>query len=875
MPNAESLFSPELSFSKTQVTANAEDSVLVTFTLKDLNGNVMKDASGVEVAFSSTFGNLAEKRVTAQNGVATVLLKSETLDKAQNAIVTAQVVEANNKNLYGLQKQSSIPMDPNPNSGKDQTVGATMTQVQASQADRVTVFFNKDVDVAKYAIKGTSEYNKTKDNTKADISVYSKVANDKLTDPASDDNANKSSQVIGIAPVQGNSRALQLILDKPLTDNSNVAVNFVDKTGSLNVSSTESCKLTDSRRPAMLGVERNGLKELKVTFSEPVEASTANSTLNWVIDGVKLSDDVYGLNTTKATAVVGDFKVADGTDTRNVVTITLGKDKDGNQIYFKPGTHSIQGSGIGDWANLTDLNNNVMNTETLDFAIPEDKDAPNATVEVQSPEQYVVSFDKDLVSNLTNADIKLQKYNKDKATWEDYTKQTLKVTKIADASKYKVEVTKDWTDKDVYDTTTSHLNYYNDSYRLVIPTEKVANAANGIKNVEQDLTLGGAMTTPDLTSPVISDIKEIKNADGTIVYNAIMSEPVKIAVVNADGTISPSADSLDTLAEGQKALPQVTAQFIKKDGSKTIDGTVSAYVKDQYDKTISVVPKTALDNGDWTLVVRSISDDIGNTAASATRDFTVKTDAVQADNKFAVKWAFADQDTVLNPAEHGDGDNTADYIYVKFNKAESITGDATNVLKTSNYSLDGEPLPTGTQITANIAGYDDKDGVNDSITIKLKQGTLNHKNAPHVLTISSYLESTTAGDALTNGGAKTLAWNIADADGLVSDMAQTLLGSNATVGKDAAGHNVVTVTNTDAKLVDLLTVSNISTIPTVKIGTTTLADSAMSPAAVKAALVTALGKPAGYDANQLTLADLVGKTIEVNGTNYTVGPVTH
>lgn len=736
MPSAESLFTPEVTMKDTVLKADGQSSTLVTFALKDANGNIMKDADKVEVAFTTTFGSLAEKKVTVQNGIATVLLTSETLDSAKTADITATVVEAGNKNLIGLKANRNLLMDPNPASGIDEKVGATMTEVQAAQADRVIVYFNKDISVEKYAKVGTHEL----DANKAVAKVETRVGNK--------GEAGKNVDVVGILPVQGNSKALQLVLKTPLTDNSNLKVEFTDKTGTLPVPSTKYCKLTDARKPAMLSVAREGLKTLKVTFSEPVDGTSANNMANWIIDGLELNNDAY-----LATAEVGEFNPATGEDTRNVVTIDLGKDAKG-QRYFKSGTHSIQGANIGDWAEASDKGNNIMNTQTLDFDIPVDNTAPTAKVEVQSPEQYIVTFDKELnedaaaIKNL----IKLEKYNKDTAKWEAETKQQIDVKEITvnNTKQYKVEVKKDWTE--VYDTKVSKQNYYNDSYRLVVDKDAISSAANGVKNAKMELLLEGAMKTPDVTSPVISKIVENldanKKADGT--YAVTMSEPVK------------GFDGLDTLAQGEtKVTP--TAQFIKKDGSKTVSAKVEKGA-DAYDKELKVTPESALEAGEWTVVVRSVSDDIGNTAASATKDFTVKGEEAAKEDKFAVVWSFADVDEDLDvTTTNGKDEAKHDYVYVKFNKAASITGDQKSALKTSNYQLNGMPLPTGTQIKANIANLDDKDAVTDSITIVLPDGYLNGKNTPHVITISNYLESTTAGDVLTNGGAKTLTWTADDA----------------------------------------------------------------------------------------------------------------
>ncbi|MBZ9625201.1 hypothetical protein G9F71_020370 [Clostridium sp. FP2] len=867
MPDASALFAPTLTSKETTLKSDGLTSTLVTFTLKDATGTTLKDADKVEVAFTTTFGRFAENKVTVQNGVATVLFVTETLDAARTANIQATIVAAANTNTVGVKATNKIILTPNPNDGEEQTAGATLTEVQAAQGDRVIAYFNKDVLASNYTNTISADGVSFDTTTKKAIAVVNtNIANDGSFVVGT----SKTIKVKYVLPVVGNPRALQLVLDTtdagnfPLVNNSNLSLAFTDTTGTLPVASTKYAKLTDSRTPALLSAVNQGLTQLVLTFSEPVNAATAEKIANYTIDGVKLDDASFGVAAKAEIAAIESTQTLAEKDVikatkRNVVTITLGKNATGNQVYLKAGDHSIQGSSIADWAG------NVSNTQTLDFNIASDISAPSANVNVQSPEQSIVTFTKVINEDATNL-IKLEKLNKTTKVWEPETKQAIKVTKLEGvANAYKVETTKDWTDTAVYDTVNSKLNYYNDSYRLVVAKDTVSTAANGTKNAAIELTLGGVMTIPDVTSPVISSIVEVKNIDGVVTgYNATMSEPVKVSV---NGTTS--ADALETFAQGQTSLPIATAQFVKKDGSKTIGGTVSAVV-DPYDKTISVVPASKLDAGVWTLVVRSISDDIGNTAASATQDFTV-TGPAPTTSKFAVQWTYADLDNDFINEEAADTDANADYVYVKFNEAVSVTGDSKNALKTSNYQLDAVALPTGTQIRANIAGLDDKDAVADSVTIVLPNGYLKNHAAPHVLTISNYLESTTPGDVLTNGGAKKLAWTADNSKlNLVANMLQTLVGKdNATVSVDATtGNNIVAVNTPTAKLVDLLTVNtiNVANLNSVMInGTDILASK--DPVAVKTALAIAIP---GKTVDTMTLADFIGKTITVNGVSYTV-----
>ncbi|UFJ61984.1 Ig-like domain-containing protein [Brevibacillus sedimenti] len=740
MPDATELFKLSVKAADPVLKADGASKTLVTFEVKDAAGNPIT-AGDIEVAFSTTYGSFAEKRVTVQNGVATVLLTSEFLTSDVNANIIAQIVEAADKDLIGLKAETTVVFSPNPD---DVVIGEkpVIASAGASQADRVVVYFNKDIDL-KYFI---DEKGKLKDDIK--FEVYGNVPN------SGDVSALTPLKVAGVLPVAGNSKGLTLVLDKSefLTDNANVFVKFVDSTNGVSQESKASLfKLTDARQPAMLSVQVQDLRTLKVTFSEALDENSVKTYGNWSIDGVKLNNTDYEIS-------VGDFipNAQGGEDTRHVVTI---KKKTG---YFGAGTHSLQAAKIGDWAAKSD-SNNIANTQTLDFNIPVDETVPTATVEVQSPEQWLVDFnvavDEDAASAANT--FELQVYNEDSKEWDTITDPALKVTKVDD-DKFLIETKKDWTK--VHNTSTSGKNYFNFKYRLHVAASSFTNAGNGKQNAELNLLLEGKMLKPDVVSPEIKDIVEV--TAGTE-FKAIMSEPVKLI----------DSDEDETLAENQSALPEPKAEFIAADNSETIPATVVGYA-DAYDQEIIITPAKQLKAGEWTLVLRSISDDIGNTAASLTKTFTVAGEPDQAE-EFKVLWAFADVDADLvveDVDSDGDGDNENDYIFLTFSAPFSTTGDFKNVLKTANYTLDGKDLPVGSQVVANIEGYN---GTN-AITIILPDGTLKGKNAPHVLNISKYLESA-KGTKISGALQLKLAYNIDNGSLIPNNAPEAKTGLDQTV----------------------------------------------------------------------------------------------
>ena len=737
---------------KTTIKSDGKETLKVTATLVDENGEVVKDVDQVEVEFRTTAGSFAETKVTVQNGVATNMFTSEVSTTEKTAQITATVVSAANKSLLNKTATRNITLSPNVNTEADQTVGASLTDVVVETADRVVLYFNKDVNVTDYTTNdGDNVYNYSAGKMK--IEIFDKASNEK-------DSISESDATIApyaLAPVEGNTKALYAILptSQVLTDNSKVVVKVTDKTKSVDAVATKSTLVSDIRVPSILGVENDGLRSIKVIFSEPVQSKAGNSaatTYNaddvakWVIDGTKLNDDKYGVDGNRATVKVGSFDTKTGTDSRHIVTITLGKDKDGKQIYFKPGSHSVQGNKIGDWANLTDTSANIINTQTLDFSIAGDDTAPSATVTVDSPEQYEVTFNKYVDINEVTNNLELQKYDKTNAKWNKDTTNALSVKAIDEvdgtAKVYIVEVTTDWTQ--ALKTKTSYVNYFNNDYRLHIDKDKITNLANGKTNEEQNLLLNdGIMTNPDVTSPEIKDVVEV--TDG---FNIVMSEPVQI---NLDDEVITPSETQGNVA----GVPAPTVTFIKEDNSKSIPATIVKMVDDK-DTTFKVKPATTLEAGKWKVVVSSISDDVGNTAQTLVKnDFEVKGIAA-VETGFRVLWVVAVADGEENPITGLKNNSGSDMVYVKFNKQFKTYGGAANAVSTTNYTVNGVAVPSTSQIDSSLLNYNDKantNGYSDLAAIHLNAGTLT--STSNTINISSTIESA-EGASVENAGMKTL-----------------------------------------------------------------------------------------------------------------------
>jgi hypothetical protein len=756
----------KLSFAnnKTTLASNGKDAVLVTAEIVDEDGDIVSDLDKVEIEFTTTAGNFAQNRVTVQNGKATNMLTSETSTTDISALVTATVVSSSNKNILNVTTRKTILMTPNVAAAVDETVGATLVDVAVETADRIVLYFNKDVDVTKYTKQDTvggDVYGC--DSAKMLIKVQDSAKNDDTTIVGAGNRTVKA-----LAPVPGNSKALVAILDvsgattndKPLTDNSKVLVYVKDNTGSVQPDATKSTLVSDIRVPSILAVENDGLTTLKVTFSEPVQTTAgaggdqtyaADAESHWIIDGTELTNAKYGVGAA-ATATVGVFDVVTGEDTRNVVTITLGKDDKGKQIYFKSGAHSIQGNKIGDWANLTDKENNIINTQTLDFTIDPDNTVPTAEVKVESPEQYTVTFNKYVNITDVKNNLKLQVYNATSGKWENDTNPinvTAEGVKSGLAKEFVVEVTKDWTV--ALSTSTKHVNYYNNDYRLFIENKKLENPSNGLTNADIVMLLNDPiMKSIDATSPEIVSVDQIGTKNQ---FKVTLTEPVQVSNLASEATDTTPSETQGT------AVQKTTVTFISADGKTTVPGTI-AQMSDAHDTAFIVNPSETLTAGTWKIVITGLSDDYGNTIATRSdKTFEVKGVTEVVDTTFKVQWIYAVPFGAAGFDEIGkSGYNTSadDIVYVKFNKKFKTSGGAANAINTANYQVNGYKLAATTKIDASVKGYNDtaniKNNYTDLVAIHLPKGTLSTSNT---VQISSTIESALGG-TLSNYGMKVL-----------------------------------------------------------------------------------------------------------------------
>ena len=730
-----------------QVLANGVDNLVVTLKLLDkVTGQVDVNADDIVISVSSTYGNLGNTRIVVQKGVATVTLRSEFSKTDLVSKIDAQIIEASGdyKDLIGKVVGTKnvyfkVTLDPiNPD------VKPAVLSAGSNEADRVTVNFDKNVSVADFV-----QYDEKTKKFKVDADGNALLKKDvviRVTQLLENEDPSKAKgkveqedevdvvlkTVRGLKPVAGNPKALEVVLDKEtyLTDNKAVKVKFIQNSNIGPQTTSADFILADARKPEPTSAVSQDLRTVKVKFSEPIAQAD-----------VSLDGGLTAIESSK----FGEFNPETLEDSRDILTITT-------VDYLTAGVHSVQLSSIKDFAGWTD-DKNISTSQSLDFTVASDTSAPNASVSVESPEQFRLTFNKQ-ITGLSTSNLKLQVAVKNDAGVEEWVDvedtvdkydivPELDIDKVSD-SEYVVELMDDWTQ--IYNTKSSTKNYYNDKYRLFIPAKTITNPSNGKQNADIILPLNDKiMTTNDTTSPAIVDITEISTGH----YNVVMSKPVKL----------PGKDNnkgrLDTPSQNQKnGVPTPIVEFVGKDkdgNAVTIKGAYLDYTdKNKADKQFEVVPQPEKDQdspqaivnkgGDinWTLVVRSISDDVGNTAETLTKNFVITPDEV-AEDVFMVKGKRANGEFYngVNGYLNGAGKDT---IVLTFTSGVKYTGQDENAVEPSNYTLDGENLPKGTILKVEDADDNLKNGY-ETVIIILPEGTLSTSKHSNLITVSKSLVS--------------------------------------------------------------------------------------------------------------------------------------
>ncbi|MED4755589.1 Ig-like domain-containing protein [Brevibacillus choshinensis] len=727
------------------ILADGATKTMLTATLKEKKTGNVADVDGV-VKFSATKGGIAQTEVTLENGKASVQLTSAASDTSIVSFITVTVVDAPAAKEYeGLTGQFQVTFSPDPGS-ENPLKFVTAVKAESNQADRFFVTFSDKISAVEYKKVVTNpKYNGQKFGINVDghqVAVKDVIQkSDKVLEFILDTDKAGSKK-----PTSNKiSRAITQDLTAPnyLQDNETHILTFPANVGELVLANTGiQFIVTDAKRPFIYGVESQDQLEFKVKFSESMAEDLAEGVDGQVndkflLDGKKVRlhegaanaqqvADAKAKNEVIVTKLeVGFYNALTGQDTRNYVNFKLHPD-----FKLGAGTHQIQIANVGDWAALVD-SNNLVTTQTFDFTVHVNDGKPVPSIQVQSPEQWLISFNTPVQSideKVVEDAFKL--YKADELTTplvygEDYvitpvdeegkaivaTLQAGEAVPYAD--KYLVEFKKDWTV--YYDTAATKDNYFTSTknpYKVV-----VNNLRNGLYNQMNETPLSVTLNldgvSPTIASAVDVGTLENKTANGHVVTDngqavfVKMSEPVQIT--GNGNTLPLTASQEQTNGTG---IPQPTFEFVK--GDKVIPGTVKDGTVWEDDKDFVVVPQTTLEAGTWTLYIRSISDDVGNTSATVNTQVTVEATATITDTKVA--WAAFDND------------GTKDYLYIKFTKEMDASG-AAGVSRTTNYIFNAVALPDGSQVVRGI-----KDVTNDwdGVTIEMPKGGFDGANRDKV-----------------------------------------------------------------------------------------------------------------------------------------------
>ena len=701
----------EIRFSTTAeddtITADGDDNTTLIIELIDVVTGEVVPANGINVQLLTSHGSLASTgrsaRVTLEKGRTTIKLNSEHSATPIAAEITVKLVEATQEQKDKIGQHEFVKyVFFKPFDAGDLDAPPILVAAESNQADRVTLYFDKEVSIADFYLNNLDE------------DFY-----DNLYLSQDGDNYNYY-EVLGLLPVEGNDKAIVAVLYDydlfPLKDNMWTEVYLSQYTDYGIIENEVEFILTDARQPELVEVRTVGdsLKLLELEFSESIYR-----VIEVIIDGDTVPVNGWTIGTFEP-GYFDDGEYIPSVDERHLVTVELADD-----AWFTAGWHSVTVRGAWDFAAASDLNNRST-TQTLDFEIIANTSKPTVSIVVESPEQFRVTAPVGMAIDAPNGlvygtdwMIEFKDTSVNPAVWVPVT--TGVVTEVEAYKEYVIETTEDWTE--YFDTDADEINYYNREFRLFVKKDVLVNRANGFKNDEITKTLnydGSPMNIEDIVSPKKVDIIQV----GDYVFDIEMSEPVK----GRDIDLGPAAENLDTPSQEQDgSIPAIVVEFIgtNKDGDKvTYNGALLGYGdENQADKIITVeAPSTLQDlvdddgySGVWTLNVKNITDDIGNAAETVTHTFIIEKSVDPVDeDEFWVESV-----------------TSGSAIVVTYTDLIKTYGDEENAVKLSNYSINNQELPKGTiiKVDQSSAVYDGDDIIGyKGIIIIIPLGTFSQYN---------------------------------------------------------------------------------------------------------------------------------------------------
>jgi hypothetical protein len=150
---------------------------------------------------------------------------------------------------------------------------------------------------------------------------------------------------------------------------------------------------------------------------------------------------------------------------------------------------------------------------------------------------------------------------------------------------------------------------------------------------------------------------------------------------------------------------------------------------DPEDYTFVVEPAQALDAGTWSMTILSISDDVGNTTATQEINLEIAGAPAPSTNPYVV-WADAHD----NIYDLRDGQyQISDVVHIQYSKTMSV-----DVLQSSVYTINGNPLPHGVTITWEQGVEYDANKFGDLVIIHLPFSFLGEDRAIFITNSSKF-----------------------------------------------------------------------------------------------------------------------------------------
>lgn len=757
------------------IKSDGADMTMLTASIieKATDEIIKRDA---QIQFTTTLGSLSQPQVALQNGEASTQLRSISSPTSVTAVVTAVVASAPGAEHYvGLSGQKIVKFTPTGVAeGSVEMVAAV--EAGADQGDRFFVTFSGDITAKAYKAgvdklavgpikNGMGVRYVDGAGIRRDIvvkDVYN-IRPDTLMFVLETD----SDTPLSAVPVSNmiDRNYASALAPNYLRDNVNHKIIFPNNVPGVVVGSDViTFMMSDVTKPFVYGVDAEDNMTIKVRFSEAIAediAEGADFGINpyFKIDGKELrlfeaaAPSVTQINNAKLNNEiivtqlnVGTYTSSDN-DKRNEVDIKIHK-----EFKLATGTHGIQIANVGDWAGMTDKPQNIVTTQTFNFDVLADTGIPAVEVIRQSPEQFLITFNKpvDTVTGKTAEDA-IKIYTKEgyaadpKQEMEHFANSSggdyiitevdedgmslgsiAPTSGLSEVTRLLVEFNRDWSVKLIGNADTKDNYWKSDISPLSFEFDHIE-SLTGLKMSKTTKTLANPY---DGVSPTIVGAEDLyekipdkafrsitalqNNTSGQFVF-VEMSEPVQL-VEDRGGTVTaitnpvtPNLAQDPTLVATDynelTGLPVQTYRFIKDDNQdKVVYGDARDVAED--DITFVIEPRTNLESGWWTLYIEQISDDHGNTSATvSTRVFVPESEIIVSDTRIAWAAFDNDDDTVISPTK------SYDYIYVKFTKVMKVyTADGVDT--TMNYKFRGYDLPHGSEIFRGIDGItDDWDGV--------------------------------------------------------------------------------------------------------------------------------------------------------------------